>query len=406
MTNAVAIALIVLLAGAVAALAAALAARNAELRAARQLLADDERRIAAVKNEIAALFSSEAASALEERQRQFDRTIEERRVAIDALLAPVKDQLAALNTAVTAQRDLIAHVGTKADAIEVAANTLSTALRHPQVRGEWGERSLDNTIETAGMGPYCTDTKTLRGDDGRSGRPDKLIRIPRSGGKYVAVDAKAPGQHFLDAAAAPSEDIRRERLREHANAILAHVDELARRDYSQYADVLPGTVLFLPNEAMLFSALTVMPDLYERARAKGIVITTPMMFSLIMQAYAAGWQQEQQEENAARIAAAARELYRRLGLFVEHFATVGKHLGQAVDAYNRAVGSYQRRLLRQAQRFDELGAGDAGERAHVEGLEPRDVVVHLPEVRAVGAAPASDADEPDESGSALELPLP
>ena len=52
-----------------------------------------------------------------------------------------------------------------------------------------------------------------------------------------------------------------------------------------------------------------------------------------------------------------RELYERLGVFAGHFAKVGKSLDGAIDTYNKAVGSFETRVLVTARKFPELGAG-------------------------------------------------
>jgi len=55
----------------------------------------------------------------------------------------------------------------------------------------------------------------------------------------------------------------------------------------------------------------------------------------------------------------ARELDERLALFVDHLAKVGAHLGRSVDAFNKAVGSLESRVLPQTRRMRELGAEGA-----------------------------------------------
>jgi DNA recombination protein RmuC len=217
----------------------------------------------------------------------------------------------------------------------------------------------------------------------------------------VAVDAKAPLEHFFKAADAENEQERQEHLREHAKDVLSYADDLAKRDYSAYPNVLPGTVMYLPRESMLLGALSAMPNLYDRVLAKGVQIVTPMLFVPLLQAYIAGYRQEQQRENVAAIGDAARELHRRLGIFVDHFATVGKYLSQAVDSYNKAVASYQRRLLPQAQRVDSLGAGDPGQRANVEALGTRDVIVHLPAVTTANGEISEQHDQDKPAAMAL-----
>ena len=63
---------------------------------------------------------------------------------------------------------------------------------------------------------------------------------------------------------------------------------------------------------------------------------------------------------------------------------MGKNLGQSVDAYNKAVGSLELRVLPAARRFKEMGAAGGDE---IETLDPVDKVT-----RAVdGGEPSSSS---------------
>jgi len=74
---------------------------------------------------------------------------------------------------------------------------------------------------------------------------------------------------------------------------------------------------------------------------------------------------------------------------------MGTRLGAAVEAYNAAVGSYERQVNPQARRFNELGVTTE---EPPEALEP---ITHL--VRAL-AAPAA-AEKPSQPAPPGELPL-
>jgi DNA recombination protein RmuC len=413
----------------------ALATAGAQLQATQQLLADDEKRIEIIRNDVAKIFTSEAAAALADREKTFEKTVEERRTAIDSLLNPITEQLGALNRLMvqfdagrqttqatlsekienlqTSQQDIVARLTAKADAIEVAAGSLSTALRNPQVRGSWGERSLENVLEITGMSEFCdVELQQRLRDEMGTGQPDAIVRLPRSNGKRVPIDAKVPKAYFLAASQAATDAERTTAMREHANAVLRHAEDLAERNYVRYPEMVNFVFLFLPNEGMLHGALTALPDLYERAYGKGVIITSPMTLSLYLEGLAAGWRLERQEQNAAEIASAAKELYRRLGIFAEHFIAVGAHLQKAAKSYDDAVSSYQRRLLVQAQRLDELGAGDSAQRPRVEGViqrnvELRAVAVAFDDQRNGSSAVVVQTDEaPEEPGTPLSLELP
>ncbi|HEX2222610.1 MAG TPA: DNA recombination protein RmuC, partial [Thermoanaerobaculia bacterium] len=61
-----------------------------------------------------------------------------------------------------------------------------------------------------------------------------------------------------------------------------------------------------------------------------------------------------------------RSLHERLRTFAGHLTQLKKGIDQSVDAYNRAVGSLELRVLPAARRFKDLGAAGGEE---IEGLE-------------------------------------
>src|SRR5207302_10209193 len=113
-------------------------------------------------------------------------------------------------------------------------------------RCRWGEQTLRNVLELAGLSPYCdfSTEETLGRDDGRL-RPDAIIRLP--GDRQLVVDAKTSMSAYLDALDA-TDDLERERLLVlHAAQLRAHVKQLAGKAYWDGLTVTPDfVVMFVP----------------------------------------------------------------------------------------------------------------------------------------------------------------
>lgn len=237
---------------------------------------------------------------------------------------------------------------------------LAGALRQPQARGRWGELQLRRVVELAGMTAHCdfVEQTSVATDDGGLLRPDLIVRLP--GGKQVVVDAKAPLQAFLDAYEASDETTRTERLAAHARLLREHVRRLSAKAYWDQFDTAPDFVfLFLPGEHFYGAALEADPTLLEEGARQSVLIATPTTLIALLRAVAYGWQQERVAEDARAVAQLGRDLHRRLEVFAEHLQKVGRRLRGAVDAYNDAVGSFERRVLPGARKLAEHGVVSA-----------------------------------------------
>jgi DNA recombination protein RmuC len=232
---------------------------------------------------------------------------------------------------------------------------LVQALRRPEVRGQWGEMTLKRLAELAGMVEHCdfTTQESVSGEDGKL-RPDMVVRMPD--GREIVVDVKTPLDAYLSAVEATDDESRRKHLEHHARKVRERVRELAAKAYwNQFKNAPDFVVLFIPGDQFLSAALDIDRALLEDALQQKIILATPTSFVALLRAVAYGWRQEALAANADRIREVGEDLYQRLAVFTEHLSKLGGSLEGSVSAFNKAVGSFDSKVLPGARKFVEMG---------------------------------------------------
>ena len=228
--------------------------------------------------------------------------------------------------------------------LQKETRNLVTALRSPQTRGRWGEIQLRRVVEMAGMLEHCDfdEQVTTSTEDGRL-RPDLIVHMP--GGRDMVVDAKVPLDAFLKLIDADDDESRAIFQSQHAKQLRTHVDQLAKKEYWKQFESPQQVVAFIPGDQLLSAAYESDPTLQEYAMSNGVLLTTPTMLIALLRTVAFGWQQETLAESAREVQKLGAELYDRLRVMTGHMQTLQRSLTSSVEAYNKAVGSLESRVL-------------------------------------------------------------
>jgi DNA recombination protein RmuC len=391
---------------------------RARLKGEETLSAEREQALARAREQLQTVFGDLARDSLQSNSEVFlqlarerlarqqldaSQALKERETAIESLVRPIREALARTETQIQAiERDRIdsfAGIKTQMEALAGGQSLLSretrnlvTALRRPDVRGQWGEITLRRLVELSGMTLHVDFSEQQHRDtDSGAIRPDMVVHMPER--RDIVVDVKTPLEAYLSAVEAQNDEDRSSQLRRHAQIVGARVRELSSKQYwSQFEHSPDFVVLFLPGDQFLTAALQENPGLIDDSLRQNVMLATPTSLVALLKIVAYGWKQSILADNAAEIRRLGEDLYKRLAVFGEHLGRLGKSLGGSVDSFNKAVGSLEQQVLPAARRFPELGL-----RVNRE-IEPIDPVASLARIpRTEGVDPDSSDEVPSES---------
>ena len=332
------------------------------------------RQLQEAKEQLSAQFAEIGAKLLEQAQRQFLERADQRfhqageksEAQLKALLNPVESTLKryeeGLQRVEKERVDSYAGLREAVDQVRVGqgqvrdeAAKLVNALRaSPKARGRWGEQSLRNVLEQAGLSPYADFATEVSVDteDGRL-RPDVIVRLP--GGRRLIIDAKCSLNAYLDASEEVDETVRLTLLKAHAASLRNHANQLGQKSYwDRFGEAADYVVMFIPGEHFLSAAMEQDHELWDWAHQRRVLIATPINLVALARTVASVWRQEKMAEEARAIGKLGKEMYERLSVAAGHLRRVGGGLNSAVENYNRFVSSFESRVLVTGRKFADL----------------------------------------------------
>jgi len=355
-------------------------AQEARLEAA--LRAEEEKRktLDEAQSKLEIAFKALAADALKSSNESFlqlaQQTLEShvarasgdldaRKKAVEDLIKPIGDQLKIYQektelmekerqTAYGGLTNLLTTVSLTQEKLKQETGALVSALRRPNVRGQWGEFTLRRVVELAGMTEHCDfqTQETVAAQD-QTQRPDLIVRLP--GKRDIVIDSKAVADGYFEAMEAQTDEARKAALIKHASHLRDRMKGLSSKKYWEALKSADFVVLFVPAEPILDAAVQADPTLIEDAMLNKVVIATPATLVALLKAVAYGWRQEKLAENAVKVADEGKKLLDAINTWAGHFLKLRGAVFDVVQHFNAVQGSVEKTVLPKAHRMKELG---------------------------------------------------
>ncbi|HLJ78204.1 MAG TPA: DNA recombination protein RmuC, partial [Acidobacteriaceae bacterium] len=243
---------------------------------------------------------------------------------------------------------------------EDAANLVTALKGSSKTQGDWGELVLEKLLESAGLRrnlEYRVQ-ETLGREDGSNARLDIILDLPDD--RHLIIDSKVSLVSYTDYCNTDDEEERRQALRLHLQSIRTHLKGLSAREYQELYGLnsLDFVLMFIPIEPAFMLAIANDNRLWQEAWEKNVLLVSPSSLLCVVRTVAQIWRQERQARNVEEIARRGRMLLDKFVGFTEDLQSIGRKLGDAREAYDRAYNKLTRadgNLVSQAQKLVKLG---------------------------------------------------
>jgi len=272
-----------------------------------------------------------------------------------------------------------------------ASESLTNALRKPVVKGSWGEMTLENALENAGLQPDIDFVlqHTTDAEDGRK-RTDALINLPK--GRKLIIDSKNLMDSYI-AFANAEDDIQSSALAEvHSKSLKAHIKSLSAKEYWRRYEGLDCVILFIPHDGMYHAALRDEAELIRDASEKRVFVANPMTLIPLLKAVSYVLDQEKLNKSAEEISKVGSELYGEVTRFATNMSAIGDRLKSTVKAYNEAIPGLDRFIISKSRKLKQLGSAKGAEADLPEPIEVETRLFSSQELKVLNPADEYDGD--------------
>lgn len=276
---------------------------------------------------------------------------EEMKVKQDEMRGLEKDRLkqfSELTTTLTDHRKLT-------EDLKTSTQQLASVLSNNQMRGEWGERIIEDLLQSNGLiegvhymrQQFLARSSTLK--------PDITLLLPDK--RVVAVDVKFPYQEIQKMAQADTKPAKAIHLKQFAIDLKTKISKVAL--YIEPAsETLDYAILFVPNE-MVFSFINQeFPQLVDEAMAKRVMIVSPFTFLIVARTVIESYRNFMIGDKLKEVVKYVDEFAKEWGLFREEFDKFGRSIETLKTGFDKLTTTRTKQLDRRIERINTYRTGN------------------------------------------------
>jgi len=327
-----------------------------------QLVAEQSRLILQGEKSVIANDMAHRHKSIEELVTRLQKDLEKRQEEIRSLEQDRVKKFGELVTSLDNHRKLT-------DELNLSTKRLASVLSNNQARGEWGEKIIEDLLQTNGLmeGIHYQRQKVLAGS---VLRPDITLLLPNH--RIVAVDVKFPYSEMQKLTAAETKEERQVHLKQFNQDLKLKVNKVAEYILPAAA-TLDYAIMFVPNE-MVFSFINQkLPEIIDYAISQRVLLVSPFTFLIVAKTVHESYKNFMVSDALRSAVATVEDFVGEWDTFKEQIAKYGRTIQTLQTDYDQLTGTRVRMLdkkvekvrkysdgtlLKEAEEKDALGAGE------------------------------------------------
>lgn len=215
--------------------------------------------------------------------------------------------------------------------LETSATKLARVMSNNQVRGEWGEKILEDILISSGLekGVHYKTQEVM--DSGV--RPDVIILLPEK--RTISIDAKFPLAAILKMTDAEDKTHLTNLKKQFETDVRTKLRDITKREYINSEEgTLDFAIMFVPNEVVFTYINKEFPALVEEAFAKKIIIASPFSIYAIARTIMQGYRNFYYEQNL-------KDVIKHIAVFKDNFTKFTGEFEKLGRSFDTAYKDYQ-----------------------------------------------------------------
>jgi DNA recombination protein RmuC len=240
-----------------------------------------------------------------------------------------------------------------ADELRVSTQQLASVLSNNQARGEWGERILEDLLQSNGLVEgvhYAKQAKLVS----TSLRPDITLILPNN--RNVPVDVKFPYAEIQKMADSDTKQEKEAHLKQFASDLRIKITKVAGYINPEF-QTLDYAILFVPNE-MIFSFINQkFPDIVDEAIAQKVMIVSPFTFLIVARTVIESYRNFMMEDKLRDIIQYVSEFVMEWGKFHDEFAKFGRSIESLKTGYDALTTTRTMQMNKKIKKIEQYQNG-------------------------------------------------